>query len=59
MTDEPALPAADREAVRLMFARPWTFVRGMTDVADLPPIAGSVEVAPAAPTSASRASSTR
>ena len=45
MTDEPALPAADREAVRLMFARPWTFVRGMTDVADLPPIAGSVEVA--------------
>jgi GTP-binding protein len=37
--------AAGREAVRLLFARPWTFVRGMSDVADLPPIQGTVEVA--------------
>nr|WP_281409439.1 ribosome biogenesis GTP-binding protein YihA/YsxC [Oharaeibacter diazotrophicus] len=28
-----------------MFARPWTFVRGMSRVDDLPPVAGTVEVA--------------
>lgn len=33
------------EAVRLLFARPWTFVRGMSRVDDLPPVAGTVEVA--------------
>lgn len=48
MTDTPADtgPSAEHaEAVRLLFARPWTFVRGMTRVDDLPPVAGTVEVA--------------
>jgi GTP-binding protein len=31
--------------VRLLFARPWVFVRGMTAVDDLPPAAGTVEIA--------------
>jgi GTP-binding protein len=39
-------PIAGRdEAVRLLFARPWVFVRGMTAVDDLPPVAGTVEIA--------------
>lgn len=37
--------AIDPEATRLLFARPWTFVRGMANVDDLPPIAGTIEVA--------------
>jgi GTP-binding protein len=48
VNDTPATPdaAAERqEAIRLLFARPWTFVRGMSDVGDLPPLAGTVEVA--------------
>ena len=48
MTD-PSTPAPSeperREAIRLLFARPWTFVRGMSSVDDLPPLAGTVEVA--------------
>lgn len=35
----------DPEATRLLFARPWTFVRGMAQADDLPPIAGTIEVA--------------
>ena len=31
--------AIDPEATRLLFARPWTFVRGMARADDLPPIA--------------------
>jgi GTP-binding protein len=45
MTDETTPSTTDREAVRLMFARPWSFVRGMARVDDLPPIAGTIEVA--------------
>ena len=37
--------AIDPEATRLLFARPWTFVRGMARADDLPPIAGTIEVA--------------
>lgn len=37
--------ATDPEATRLLFARPWAFVRGMAKVDDLPPIAGTIEVA--------------
>jgi GTP-binding protein len=33
------------EAIRLLFARPWTFVRGMSSVSDLPPMAGTIEIA--------------
>jgi GTP-binding protein len=33
------------EAIRLLFARPWTFVRGMAAVDDLPPVAGTIEIA--------------
>ena len=33
------------EAIRLLFARPWDFVRGMSSIHDLPPIAGTLEVA--------------
>lgn len=48
MTDAAAPSPADAdraEAVRLLFARPWTFVRGMSRIDDLPPIAGTIEVA--------------
>jgi GTP-binding protein len=39
-------PLAGRgEAIRLLFARPWEFVRGMTDASDLPPLAGTIEIA--------------
>lgn len=43
----PASPVdADRqEAIRLLFARPWRFVRGMATVADLPFATGGLEVA--------------
>jgi GTP-binding protein len=42
----PPDPLAGRgEAIRLLFARPWVFVRGMTDVADLPPLEGTIEIA--------------
>ncbi len=45
MTDETARPeAAAGEAARLLFARPWSFVRGVTRVEDLPP-ADVVEIA--------------
>lgn len=47
MTDETAAgggDAARAEAIRLLFARPWTFVRGVTRVEDLPP-AADVEIA--------------
>lgn len=37
--------AIDPEATRLLFARPWTFIRGMAQADDLPPIAGTIEVA--------------
>lgn len=37
--------AIDPEATRLLFARPWTFVRGMAQSNDLPPVAGTIEVA--------------
>jgi GTP-binding protein len=33
------------EAIRLLFARPWTFVRGMARIDDLPPVEGTLEVA--------------
>jgi GTP-binding protein len=42
---DPTPGPSEAEAIRLLFARPWSFVRGMTDVADLPPFAGSIEVA--------------
>jgi GTP-binding protein len=44
-THEPVPPDDRAEAVRLLFARPWVFVRGMTAVDDLPPAAGTVEIA--------------
>ena len=37
--------AIDPEATRLLFVRPWSFVRGMTGVDDLPPVAGTIEIA--------------
>lgn len=37
--------AIDPEATRLLFARPWSFVRGMAHVDDLPPVAGTIEIA--------------
>ena len=45
MTDEAAAAADRQEAIRLLFARPWTFVRGMQQVDDLPPAAGTIEIA--------------
>lgn len=42
---EPIPAAEAAEAIRLMFARPWSFVRGMARIDDLPPLAGSLEVA--------------
>lgn len=45
MTDQPTQPADRSEAIRLMFARPWVFVRGMAHADDLPPLAGTIEVA--------------
>ncbi|WP_237151948.1 ribosome biogenesis GTP-binding protein YihA/YsxC [Oryzibacter oryziterrae] len=35
----------DPEAIRLMFARPWVFIRGMQTVNDLPPLSGTIEIA--------------
>jgi GTP-binding protein len=35
----------DPEAVRLMFARPWVFIRCMQTVNDLPPLSGTIEIA--------------
>ncbi len=51
MTDPASPPsgpvdaAERREAIRLLFARPWRFVRGMATVADLPFATGGLEVA--------------
>jgi GTP-binding protein len=44
-THDQGSPDDRGEAIRLLFARPWVFVRGMTAVDDLPPIAGTVEIA--------------
>ena len=38
MTDEPLAPELDIEAGRLLFARPFVFVKGCVKIADLPPI---------------------
>jgi GTP-binding protein len=40
----PELAAAVEEKARLLFARPWSFLRGVVDLADLPP-SGGVEIA--------------
>jgi GTP-binding protein len=37
MTDDPINPDLDIEAGRLMFARPFVFVKGCVRIADLPP----------------------
>ncbi len=45
-SNDPGNVGADKgEAIRLLFARPWTFVRGMANVMDLPPVAGTIEIA--------------
>lgn len=45
MTDLSHAPSPEDEPIRLLFARPWRFVRGMAAIGDLPPMAGTVEVA--------------
>ena len=44
MTDEPNTPELDIEAGRLLFARPYIFVKGCVKIADLPP-ADRMEIA--------------
>ncbi len=44
MTDEPNTPDLDIEAGRLLFARPYVFVKGCVKIADLPP-ADRMEIA--------------
>ncbi len=44
-SDRGSTDQGHAEAVRLLFARPWTFVRGMAKVTDLPPVTGTIEVA--------------
>ena len=44
MTDEPNTPELDIEAGRLLFARPYVFVKGCVKIADLPP-ADRMEIA--------------
>jgi GTP-binding protein len=44
-TDAASGDSERAEAIRLLFARPWTFVRGMAAVDDLPPVAGTIEIA--------------
>jgi len=44
MNDEPNTPDLDIEAGRLLFARPYVFVKGCVKIADLPP-ADRLEVA--------------
>jgi GTP-binding protein len=43
--EDPPDDAERAEAIRLLFARPWTFVRGITAIADLPPLDGTLEIA--------------
>jgi GTP-binding protein len=44
MNDEPNTPELDIEAGRLLFARPYVFVKGCVKIADLPP-ADRMEIA--------------
>ena len=51
---EPKFNDAEIEAGRLLFARPFVFVKGCVSIADLPDPTASRSPLPAAPMSASR-----
>ena len=51
---EPKFNDPEIEAGRLLFARPFVFVKGCVRIADLPRPTGSRSRLPAAPMSASR-----